>query len=229
MDHIVSAEFNGMPLSIIDHSGQKWLTASQAGQCLGYDESNARNRITKIFERHGDEFSDTDSRTVNLTARDGRPRPTRIFSATGCIKLGFFANTPRAKDFRAWASKTLAGQPVAVVAAPPAADLALAREIGSLRDELRAQNSMILSLYNRLDTARRGHLRALGSLAGIHKNQAAADAKALVLELEAQGVPRDEIARRTGKTLNHIRQIVYRDRHGVPSKQGELALGGQAC
>ena len=116
-----------------------------------------------------------------------------------------------------------------MVAAPPAADLALAREIGSLRDELCTQNSMILSLYNRLDTARRGHLRALGSLAGIHKNQAAADAKALVLELEAQGVPRDEIARRTGKTLNHIRQIVYRDRHGVPSKQGELALGGQAC
>ena len=228
MQHIIPAEFNGTPLSILDRNGQKWLTAAQAGLCLGYDESSARNRITKIFERHGDEFSEEDSIAVKLTANSRGNPTTRIFSATGCIKLGFFANTPRAKDFRAWASKTLVGQSAAVLAAP-AADLALAREIGSLRDELRAQNSMILSLYNRLDTARRGHLRALGSLAGIHKTQAAADAKALVLELEAQGVPRDEIARRTGKTLNHIRQIVYRDRHGVPSKQGELALGGQAC
>lgn len=228
MKHIIPAEFHGTSLSIIDRDGQKWLTAQEVGRCLGYDESNSRKGVLKLFERHGDEFSGVDTGVVKLTTPGGT-QATRIFSATGCIKLGFFANTPRAKDFRAWASKTLAGQPVAVVAAPPAADLALAREIGSLRDELRAQNSMILSLYNRLDTARRGHLRALGSLAGIHKSQAAADAKALVLELEAQGVPRDEIARRTGKTLNHIRQIVYRDRHGVPSKQGELALGGQAC
>ncbi len=229
MEHIIPAEFNGTPIQIIDRDGHKWLTAEEVGCCLGYGESNARKGVLKLFERHGDEFSEADTFVVKLTTNSRGNPLSRIFSATGCIKLGFFANTPRAKDFRAWASKTLAGQPVAVVAAPPAADLALAREIGSLRDELRAQNSMILSLYNRLDTARRGHLRALGSLAGIHKNQAAADAKALVLELEAQGVPRDEIARRTGKTLNHIRQIVYRDRHGVPSKQGELALGGQAC
>lgn len=113
-----------------------------------------------------------------------------------------------------------------------AAQLAMAHELGALRDELRTQNNMILALYGQLDHARRGHLRALTSLAGIHKRQAAQEAKALVLTLEAAGVPRDEIARRTGRTLNHIRQIVHRDRHGrdagAPQQgaQAELGLEG---
>lgn len=85
---------------------------------------------------------------------------------------------------------------------------------------------MILSLYDKLDGARRGHLRALTSLTAIQKRQAAQEAKALVLALEDAGVPRDEIARRTGKTLNHIRQIVFRHRNGRSPAQGELALEG---
>jgi DNA-binding CsgD family transcriptional regulator len=43
----------------------------------------------------------------------------RVFSSTGCIKLGFFANTGRAKEFRAWAAKVLDGQ-VPVLVAPVA-------------------------------------------------------------------------------------------------------------
>lgn len=107
-----------------------------------------------------------------------------------------------------------------------AAQLAMAQELGALRDELRSQNNMILGLYGQLDHARRGHLRALTSLANIHKRQAAQESKELVLMLEAAGVPRDEIALRTGKTLNHIRQIVFRSRQ--TGGQGELDLGGQA-
>lgn len=111
-----------------------------------------------------------------------------------------------------------------------AAQLAMAQELGALRDELRSQNNMILGLYGQLDHARRGHLRALTSLANIHKRQAAQESKELVLMLEAAGVPRDEIALRTGKTLNHIRQIVHRDRRGRGGadcgapQQGELGL-----
>ena len=38
------------------------------------------------------------------------------------------------------------------------AQLALAREIGGLRDQLQVQNGMILHLYQQLDGARRGHI-----------------------------------------------------------------------
>lgn len=98
----------------------------------------------------------------------------------------------------------------------------MAREVGQLKDMVTAQNQVILGLWQRVDSAQRGQIRAVTSLLALQKRQAAADAKALVLALEAQGVSRDEIATRTGKTLNHIRQIVYQ------AKQGELELGAAA-
>ena len=45
-------------------------------------------------------------------ATDGKYYNTRIFSHTDCNLLSFFANTPSAKAFRAWAKEKLA-EPVA--------------------------------------------------------------------------------------------------------------------
>lgn len=123
-------------------------------------------------------------------------------------------------------------------ARPSAVQLDLARELGTLRDELRAQNGLILDLYRRLDAARCGHIAAQrGQLAALREAAAvrrAFEARSVqdgidaVLEMEAAGVPRDEIARATGKTRNYIRQIIFRARNGrAPDEaQGELALEG---
>lgn len=109
---------------------------------------------------------------------------------------------------------------------PARQDVTLAREVGQLKDMVNAQNQVIIGLYQRIDTAQRGQIRAVTSLLSLQKRQAAADAKALVLELDAVGVSRDEIARRTGKTLNHVRQIIFQHRRDNPeSRQGELGLG----
>ena len=111
MTNLIPAEFHGLSVDILDHAGKKWLTAEQIGRALGYDESNARKGVLKLYERHGDEFTEADTFVVTLTTNSRGNPTTRIFSDTGCIKLGFFANTARAKDFRTWAAKVLAGQP----------------------------------------------------------------------------------------------------------------------
>lgn len=116
-NYLIPAKFNGKQLSIIEHSGKRWLTAEQIGRCLGYADGNARDGILKIYERHSDEFTEADSTTVKLTAVDGKLREMRVFSETGCSKLGFFANTPKSKEFRHWAAQALVGQ-APVVAAP---------------------------------------------------------------------------------------------------------------
>lgn len=109
--HLITAEFFGSPVSIIDHNGKRWLTAQEVGICLGYNEANARTGVTNLFNRHADEFTEADTCVIKLMTQV-QMRETRIFSATGCIKLGFFANTPKAKQFRAWAAQTLeAGGP----------------------------------------------------------------------------------------------------------------------
>lgn len=117
-DRTTPAEFFGTPVQIIDHGGQLWLTAEEVGLCLGYTPGNASNGIRGLYNRHEDEFTEADARRVNLTRRDGKPSESLIFSATGCILLGFFSNTPRARQFRAWAKEALASQPQPTV--PPA-------------------------------------------------------------------------------------------------------------
>lgn len=103
----LATQFNGQPVQIIDHAGQKWLTAKEVGLCLGYNQSNANTGINNLYNRHADEFTETDTCSIKLMEQ-GQMRSTRIFSATGCQLLGFFANTDRAKQFRAWAKEALA-------------------------------------------------------------------------------------------------------------------------
>lgn len=118
MHTLIPAEFLGIPVSILDHLGRRWLTARDVGRCLGYAEEFARQAVIKLYSRHADEFGADDSCEVNLTSQ-GQMREFRIFSQTGCILLAMFANTARAKDFRAWAKRVLAGD-----APPPRQDRA---------------------------------------------------------------------------------------------------------
>lgn len=104
-----NADFNGRTLSVIDHEGKRWMTAEQVGLALGYDPANARKGVLKVYQRHADEFTEEDSGVVILATPGGR-QSSRIFSATGCNILGMLAGTQRAKEFRMWAKRVLAGQ-----------------------------------------------------------------------------------------------------------------------
>lgn len=102
----IMQQFNPSQIAIIDHNGGKWLTAEQLGLALGFSEKRARDGVTNLYNRHIDEFTEKDSCTINLMVQ-GQGRKTRIFSHSGCNLLSFFANTPNAKAFRAWAKEKL--------------------------------------------------------------------------------------------------------------------------
>jgi prophage antirepressor-like protein len=211
MNQLIPAEFHGTPLSIIDHGGQKWLTAAEIGGCLGYDPSNARKGVLKLYERHGDEFTEEDTGVVKLTTPSGK-QVSRIFSATGCIKLGFFASTPRSSEFRTWASKVLAARQTGV----DVAVLDLARENGQLKDQVRARdmiisakNDAIMGLQDRLIGSQHGQIRLLGRIAGMEKRQRDRETIQLIERMESEGKPREEISVVTGKPLNYIRQRIF--------------------
>ncbi|MCP2041781.1 hypothetical protein L1281_002397 [Neisseria sp. HSC-16F19] len=111
MSHLIqSARFrDNIVVSIHDHHNQFWLTAEDVGRCLGYAPGNERVGITRVYNRHADEFLPEDSTVVKLTTVDEKQRDVRVFSKTGCIKLGFFSATQTAKEFRTWAARVLAG------------------------------------------------------------------------------------------------------------------------
>ncbi|MDH2918486.1 MAG: hypothetical protein PXX73_04755 [Sideroxydans sp.] len=102
-------QFNGTSVSIIDHNSKKWLTAKEVGLCLGYNVANAGTGITNLYSRHPDRFDETDTCTIKLMVQ-GQAREVRIFSTTGCVTLGWLANTKRASEFQKWAKQILAEQ-----------------------------------------------------------------------------------------------------------------------
>ena len=142
---LTTVPFEGTNLTVIDHNDQRWLTAEQIGLALGYAEQNARDGIVRLFNRHKDEFTEDDTCTVKLTAQ-GQARDFRIFSATGCHLLSFFSNTPRAKQFRAWAKAVLAGQ-----AATPGSMEGVEQRLGKVEHNLgiMAENMAALVMISR--------------------------------------------------------------------------------
>lgn len=101
--------------------------------------------------------------------------------------------------------------------------LGLAREIGALRDQLLEQNRVMLSLFERLTQSQKGQIRVQDKLTKVIERernmlarQEKAHARETILKMEAEGVPRDEICLATGRTLNHVRQVIWQaKRDGV--------------
>ncbi len=226
MDNLIPAEFHGTSLSIIALGGQKWLTAEEVGRCLGYDPSNARKGVLKIYERHGEEFTEEDTGVVKLTTPSGK-QASRIFSATGCIKLGFFSSTPRSSEFRTWASKVLAARQ----AGTDVATLDLARENGHLKDMVRSRdeiiqgkNDVIMILQDRLIGSQGQQIKLLGRVAGLEKRQRAAEIIQLIERMEAEGKPREQICALTGKPSNYVRQRLH-----IARKAGRLPAAPESA
>ena len=175
---------------------------------------------------------------AEISYNDGRNRPQRAYELTrdgfSFVCMGFTG--PQVAPWKERYIQAFSEMEAALRASPPVVrqELALAREVGALRDTVAAQSEAIIGLYREVDSARRGHLGALTKLLRMQERQAKLvimqekrEAKETILRLEAEGVPREIIAQRTGRTLNHIRQVIFQARHdGTLSPQGELPLGG---
>jgi hypothetical protein len=220
---VIPADFFGNPVSIIDHVGKRWLTAEHAGLCLGYPPQHARVAVGKIHARHADEFTEADSCVTNLVTASQGNHATRIFSATGCIKLGFFAHTPTAKDFRAWAAVTLEQQ----AAVPAAVEEPLPAVVRSPRLEasMARMADSVASLAQGMETMSR-QLNVTGKYIGLlEMNQAgtrkvtaevAREAKAL----HAEGMSMADIARILRVSRTAV-SLVVRDKYPVAIPETE--------
>lgn len=91
---------------------------------------------------------------------------------------------------------------------------------------------MMLALFERLTLAQRGQIRAQDKLTRVIERernmmarQEKAQARETILKMEADGVPRDVICITTGRTLNHVRQVIWQaKRDGVfPQKEVQHA------
>ena len=96
MNNIV--KFRDKELHTYDFNGLPWLSSVELANGLGYADESA---VTRIYNRHSDEFTSDMVQTVKLTVR-GLQRQIKVFSPRGCHLVAMFAKTPFAKAFRKW-------------------------------------------------------------------------------------------------------------------------------
>lgn len=207
---------------IIDENGEPLFVGKDVCEALGYaDPVNAMKQHCRGVAKYHP-----------IVDSLGRTQRVRVLTEGDTFRLIVGSTLPAAQDFERLLFEEILPsiRRTGGYVHPAAADggnarMALAREIGELRDMVQAQNGMILGLYQQLDGARRGHIRALGRVMSLEKRNAAREAVELVIALETQGVPRAEIVARTGKTFNHVRQIVHKAKlAGRLPRQHELDL-----
>lgn len=206
---------------VIDASGEPLFVGKDVCEALGYVNPNdAMKQHCKGVAKH------------YPLQTPGGMQHLRVLNEGDTFRMIVSSTLPAAADFERLLFDVILPsiRRTGAYVHPAAADngpaqMALAREIGNLRDQVQVQNGMILQLYQQLDGARRGHIRAITSMAYMQKREAAREAKELVILMESQGYSRAEIVARTGKTFNHIRQIVHQAKlAGRLAKQGELDL-----
>lgn len=239
MSNIITTRFLDATIKIIDHDGKKWLTADQLGLCLGYKPANARNGISHLYNRHADELTEADTCIINLMMQGGdktSPNPQggnptmRIFSETGCVKLSFFANTPRAKDFRAWAACELASRGVTPLAEP-----GMGIDTGAFNSMVQSMDSMarnVDKLAQGLDVVQR-QLNVTGKYIGLLEvNQkghlkVTREIEAEVFRLYREGMSQASTARNlriSASTTNLIIKGKYRFSKRIDEPTPENAL-----
>lgn len=180
------------------------------------------------------EFSRRNFAGTSYNDSQNKPRPMYEITRDGFTFLCMGFTGPQAAVWKERYIEAFNQMEAALRGNPPAQQqqLGLAREIGQLRDMLNTQQTMILSLFERLDASRRGHLRAQIRLTGVLQREsrlAAAlekrQARDSIIQMEAEGIPRDVICLTTGRTLNHVRQVVFQARQSglFPALEGGAA------
>lgn len=187
----IPADFFGTDVSIIDHNGQRWLTAEDIGLCLGYSSDKARQSINNLFNRHADDFTEADSTVIKLMTVDGKLRDVRVFSQSGCVTIAWAANTPKAKQFRIWAKQILVGHLESQADSHALSDRLestlerMANSIDLLAQGMNAtllQHNTTAKYIGLLEMNQRGHVRITREI------------EKQVLELYAGGMPQPSIA-----------------------------------
>lgn len=157
--------FQTTTLSVINQHNQKWLSALDIGNALGY--SNGDIGVKNIYNRHSDEFTPNMTALIDIQTAGGMQK-VRVFSLRGTHLIAMFSHTKVAKDFRRWVLDILdreAQQPKQL--ALPAPEKTYSRELTERQWLLFA--SMWFALYNNLELLEKIHkpLEMLGSRHGV--------------------------------------------------------------
>ncbi|MEW6657347.1 MAG: Bro-N domain-containing protein [Thermodesulfobacteriota bacterium] len=129
VDAALMEQFEGQQVPLYEIDGEMYLAGEDLGRMLGL--ADPRNAVRKIYNRNKSEL-EPHSRATKLTARDGRPRITRLYSEVGCYLATMFARTRKAREVRLWLA--LMAQNIRKAAAAPRQEKSMPEQGKSVPD-----------------------------------------------------------------------------------------------
>lgn len=130
LDNPLTLEFRNIELRIVDFRGKPWVTAEDAGRCLGYERP--RKNTLMLYNRNAEFFGANETAEIELLVpRGGRSsdpklgsdelkkstpkehmvkQKVRIFSLRGLNRLGLYARTEQGNLFHNWVLDLLEGR-----------------------------------------------------------------------------------------------------------------------
>lgn len=232
MNPMTTFQFHNASVRIFPtEDGQSfWVVAKDVAAVLGYRD--ATDLCRQVPEKY---------RGTRSVRTPGGEQEMTVILEPGLYHAVVRSNKTEAEPFMDWLTEDVLPsiRRTGGYARPGAADLALAQEIGKLRDQLGVLTSQVIDVHRLLDGSRVSHLRAEAKITSLLEkeqrrlvSQEKRDAVETMLRMETAGHARAEIARVTGRTLNHVRQVIHQARRdgllpALNEVQGELALSGR--
>ena len=109
--------FQNQSIRLVEQDGKKWASAADIARALGYSRADA---VTRIFDKHKPEFSESMTTLVMVETADPRngglllnKTMARVFSLRGAHLIAMFARTNKAQAFRRWVLDILDGHTAA--------------------------------------------------------------------------------------------------------------------
>lgn len=217
---VQSFEFNLHRLRIVMRDDEPWFVAADV--CAALDLSNTTRALERL---------DADEQALSSIQGFSRGNDAvNLINESGLYSLIMGSRKPEAKKFRKWVTAEVlpAIRKTGRYEAPAAAPAEVApQQVQALAIALEARTAEVAQLQVQLIGAQAGHIRTLTRFNALQRRFEAREARNLIIDMARRGESRDRIAHATGRTLNHVRQVIFRaKRDGVLPRDAETTQAG---
>ena len=207
-DNALSFSFPTHALRVEMIDGEPWFVATDVCAALGLDNT------TKALLR----LDDDEQTLISIQGiHSGAGNPTvNVINESGLYSLILGSRKPEAKKFKKWVTSEVlpairkTGRYEQPAASP--VEKAAWLELDSVHEELDAAVAQVSRLQTQLVQSQASQLRLMRNVIGLQKRWNTREARDTMVRMEREGFDRHTIAAATGRTLNHVRQVVFHAR-----------------
>jgi prophage antirepressor-like protein len=219
---LIPFQFHTHQVRILPHEDgvSFWVVANDVTDILGY--ARGRNALRMIPDKH---------KGARSVSTHGGEQQMLCIDEAGLYRLVLRSDKPEAEPFMEWVTAEVLpsirrtgsyGNAIPKIGDGP---LTLA-QFEQLQAALQAAHAALMAAPVVLSGADCLALKINQIvLKTAHQRRSAHEAVELIIQMEAEGRPRAEIVRATGKTFNYVRQVIFQARRDglLPKKQGGAA------